>query len=105
MSGEGVSGLDGLRTRVEKFTDIVADVRAEQAAQGATQRAQGREIADVKATVHGMDAKVDAMRADLATAGGVASGKHSSATGLKDVLGIVIGAAGVIAAIIVAAVK
>jgi glutamate/tyrosine decarboxylase-like PLP-dependent enzyme len=100
MSPEGVSGLEGLRNRLDRTVDTLSDVRAEVSRQGAEQAAQGREIAGVKHTLEDVDGKVDGILSELASGRGQVAQKKSSSTGLKDVVIVVTGVSGVVAAIV-----
>lgn len=105
MSGDGITGLDSLRSRVDTLSDTLSDVRAAQAAQGATLQAQGRELGEVKATGARVEGKVDGIAAELAQGAGVSAGKRGTLTGAKDVLATLAAIAGVVTAIVVAAIK
>lgn len=98
MSGEGITGLDTLRTKQAEQGELLARVDERT-------KAQGRELSDVKATVHAMDGKIDGMASQLANAAGGAVARRDSATGVKDILFLLIGVAGAITAIVVAVVK
>jgi hypothetical protein len=105
VSGDGVNGLEGLRNRLDRTVDTLADVRAEVARQGAEQKAQGRELGEVKHTVRDFDGKLDDVLGQLASGHGASTQRRDTRTGAKDVVALLIGVSGVVTAIIVAIFK
>jgi hypothetical protein len=98
MSGDGISGLDGIRQRQAEQGELLA--RVDERTQ-----AHGREIRDIKSTVHDVDGKLDGVLSELASSRGVAVQKRSAFGGAIALTAVGAAVSGVVVSILVAVLR
>lgn len=98
MGSDPFHGFDGLRQRQAEQGELLARVDERS-------KAQGREITEMKITLHDVDGKVDGILNELATGHGQIAQKKSTTTGVKDVITVLAAVSGVAAAIVIGLLK
>lgn len=109
MSGEGITGLDSIRATLADQGAMLARIDERTQSQGQAlaehRRAVAQRFDEQGTTIDRISRKVDAAVQTQVETAGAAAGRRGTLTGAKDVLATLAAIAGVVTAIIVAAVK